>query len=267
MNRKKVFLMGLAILVGVLLIGSVGCGPSATESQMAYQIDQMAKQMNQIVPKVEQLWQERQEQEAEKQRVTEEKTEKEKIAQIVQEQMAGFEQRVEHGLSELKSKIDTLLEEPEVAPTWPDWRYYRPSPPTPTYPSYRPPEYPTGKFKSWVCRGTNLDSAQYVGSLPEISTINYDWGYYGGPLGLTGDFSVRWEGFFWFEEGNYRFTVVSSDGVMLWIDGTHLMGQWTPQEPRTYWRETFLRGYHWITLDYFQQTGRAIISLSWTRIN
>src|SRR3990167_7760910 len=101
-------------------------------------------------------------------------------------------------------------------------------------------------------------------------TINFDWGT--GPAipnviyGNT--FSVRWTGHIRAEyTETYTFYTRTDDGVRLWVDGQLLIDQWINQGQAVEWSGNIAltagRSYN-ITMEYFENTQRAVAQLSWS---
>jgi len=122
---------------------------------------------------------------------------------------------------------------------------------------------PYDKFRADVYEGKNFERC--VGSLSEYS-INH-WWETGGPCGLTDNFSIRWQGRFYFEPGQYQFRVRVDDGTKLWVDNRLVINKWIKQAVTTYETKVYLsRGYHNIKLEYFEWIGGAIIGLDWRQV-
>jgi len=67
------------------------------------------------------------------------------------------------------------------------------------------------------------------------SKINFYWGNDSPDRSLPPlNFSARWQGNFNFDQGNYMFTVITSDGMRLYIDGNLIIDQWRDQPPYIY---------------------------------
>lgn len=95
--------------------------------------------------------------------------------------------------------------------------------------------------------------------------INHDWG-----TGAPGDdvnadhFSGRWTTMVNLPEGRYRFTATVDDGIRLWVDDRLLINNWAVQPPHTLDAEMELDGGEVpIRVEYFDQSGPAIVEVSW----
>ena len=80
----------------------------------------------------------------------------------------------------------------------------------------------------------------------------------------TDSFSARFTTTHTFEGGTYDFVISSDDGVRMFIDGTVLLDEFVP---RTLTTNTFqaqlTTGQHNLTVEYFEQTDQASISVQW----
>lgn len=260
MNIKRIGLALLAVLmVGLLLMGSVGCGVPA-----------------EVQEELTQLRQERQEREAEKQQAAEEERIAQIVAKVVDQRFTALEakltekekeanlEKLEKELAEIKSQLTKFSSDLEsLRTTQPGWRYY-PSPPPYYWPPQPPPTpYPTAYFGAEVYRG-KFD--QYVGYFNE-STIDHDWEY-GGPYGLTQDFSVRWEGRINLDSsGRWEFKVIRDGWVRLWIDGTRRINQWNQGRGTHYAYLNLSSGEHTVKLEYYTSQTDGAVKLSWRLID
>jgi hypothetical protein len=112
-----------------------------------------------------------------------------------------------------------------------------------------------------------FDNQDLQGSpvLSRIDTaLDYYWGLGAPAPGLPRDgFSVRWTQVLPFEEGQYRFTTTTDDGVRLWINGFLVIDAWRPmrgQRSATVWLEG---GLHQVRMEYFERGGAAMARLTW----
>jgi chitodextrinase len=95
--------------------------------------------------------------------------------------------------------------------------------------------------------------------------INFAWGA-GSPSAAVPaeDFSVRWQGNFTFSQGTYKFNVIASDGMRLYVDGNMILNYWRNQPPYAYTvQQTLTQGTHLITVEYYEATGGATAYVSW----
>lgn len=81
------------------------------------------------------------------------------------------------------------------------------------------------------------------------------------------NFSARWQGNFTFNQGNYAFTIVASDGIRLYVDGNLIIDRWRDQAPSMYTgSQTLSQGIHLIVVEYYEHTGGATAQVSWQNI-
>lgn len=95
--------------------------------------------------------------------------------------------------------------------------------------------------------------------------IDHDWG-----MGVPGDevnadqFSARWTTTVDMPAGRYRFTATVDDGIRLWVDDRLLINNWAVQPPHTLDAEMELDGGEVpIRVEYFDQSGPALVQVSW----
>jgi hypothetical protein len=99
-------------------------------------------------------------------------------------------------------------------------------------------------------------------------TINFNWDTTSPDpsIGLT-DYTVRWTGSVQpqFNE-TYTFYTTTDDGVRLWVNGQLIIDEWIDQAP-TEWHGSLLlaagQKYN-LQMDYYQNGGGAVASLSWS---
>ena len=95
--------------------------------------------------------------------------------------------------------------------------------------------------------------------------INFDWGSHSPDASLQPlNFSARWQGNFMFSQGNYTFSVVTSDGMRLYVDGNLILNAWRDQSPNSYTvAQTVSQGSHLIVVEYYERLGGATAQVSW----
>jgi hypothetical protein len=123
------------------------------------------------------------------------------------------------------------------------------------------PQYFTADY----FKGTNFNS--YVYRETDIFPLYFDWGN-GSPSNSinVNNFSVRYEGDFIFQNGNYEFITKSDDGVRLYVDNSLIIDDWITHKVREKRNVIFLNsGVHNVKLEYFEGKGSAFISLKWEK--
>ncbi len=240
---KKVTLISLAfLLIAGMLMATMGCGGS--------EIDLLREDVSKL----------RQQLLREEQESAQEKRISELVAAIVEEELSAFEAKLAEKAKEdrlaLAALEKALFELQRRAAVHPQT--------TVVVPVVTVPFSTYANFEAKVYKGDNFD--EYIGLLSNPYPINFNWGR-GGPLNLTDDFSVRWQGVVYFEAGTYRFFVRANEGVRLYVDGCLLLNRWGPQGTTEYEATTPLSaGSHQIQLDYREVKGPAEIFLTWTKI-
>ncbi|WP_442485392.1 PA14 domain-containing protein [Aeoliella sp. SH292] len=130
-----------------------------------------------------------------------------------------------------------------------------------------PPPGPTGDgLEGQYYNSTNLTG---LASTRVDSSVNFTTGWNASPAGsgVTADaqYSVRWTGFVETPAaGDWTFYTTSNDGVRLWINEQLVIDNWTTHAATENSGTIALdAGWHSIRLEYFQQCGAAIITLSY----
>ncbi len=100
------------------------------------------------------------------------------------------------------------------------------------------------------------------------AVVSFDWGQGAPANGLPSDgFSVRWTRTLKFDAAVYRFSLRSDDGVRLWIDGALLIDEWHNSGGQVFTRDVPLgAGDHTLRIEYFENTGGALIYFSQQRV-
>src|SRR6185312_14417233 len=126
------------------------------------------------------------------------------------------------------------------------------------------PEPATNTFTG--CYYNTLDLTGDPALVRTDNQIAFNWGISSfSPYVTVQNFSVRWQGNFTFSQGDYAFTIITSDGMRAYIDGNLFFDRWRDQAPTMYTsRQTLTAGIHLITVEYYQHTGSPQAELSWT---
>lgn len=100
------------------------------------------------------------------------------------------------------------------------------------------------------------------------SAINFNWGLGSPASSVPADnFSVRWARDEWFAGGTYRFTVVSDDGVRVWVGDQLIVDEWRDREPTPIYVDRYVAaGTYRVRVEYYERGGGALISVGWSRI-
>jgi LysM repeat protein len=94
--------------------------------------------------------------------------------------------------------------------------------------------------------------------------VNFNWGT-DNPAGLPADrFSIRWEKYEFFKEGDYRFEAVADDGVRVLVDGQVIIDGWLIQPATEYKADIHVReGVHFLEIEYYEEAEDAQIHVFW----
>ncbi len=101
--------------------------------------------------------------------------------------------------------------------------------------------------------------------LRDDPAINFDWGLTAPIAGFNADnFSVRWTRDLSLNPGTYRFSVMSDDGVRLWVNNTLVIDEWQKQADAQFAANVTLPGGSTpIKLEYFDARDQAVVRLDW----
>jgi len=111
----------------------------------------------------------------------------------------------------------------------------------------------------------------YLSGAPALvrydNVINFNWGTGAPASGLPADrFSVRWTNQVRFDAGTYTFYATADDGVRLWVNDVLIIDQWRDGGARTHAAtRTLGAGTHALRLEYYENTGEALVQLRWER--
>ncbi len=82
----------------------------------------------------------------------------------------------------------------------------------------------------------------------------------------TNRFSARWQGYFNFEAGDYRFISSTDDGMRVWVDGEEIISSWKNQGTTEYFADLALsEGKHLVKVEYYENYGWATAKLKWEK--
>jgi hypothetical protein len=95
--------------------------------------------------------------------------------------------------------------------------------------------------------------------------IDRNWGL-GSPTTVVPDdnWSGRWQGQWYFDAGNYLFTLKADDGARLWLDGHQVIDAW--RDGQSIHENTFYgigSGWHTVLVEYYERGGLATLELEW----
>jgi hypothetical protein len=119
-------------------------------------------------------------------------------------------------------------------------------------------------------QGEYFNTQGLVGSPALVRTdaaIDFNWGWEAPAPGMNrDDFSVRWSGTFPFENGRYRFTATTDDGVRLYVDGRLIIDAWRPMRGTRTGYTSLSAGNHSVRVEYFDRTQAAMARVIWQRV-
>ncbi|MFH1500638.1 MAG: PA14 domain-containing protein, partial [archaeon] len=122
------------------------------------------------------------------------------------------------------------------------------------------------KFKGFVGEYYNNKDLQGEPVLiRDDSKIYFNWKSKSPSKEVAKDrFSVRWIKDEIFEAGKYKFTVGSDDGIRVYVDGKLIIERWNNHPLRIDTAEIDLTGgEHKIKVEYYENSGKAVVKLSW----
>jgi hypothetical protein len=113
---------------------------------------------------------------------------------------------------------------------------------------------------------------RWLGGTPVVTrrdeNIDFDWGTGSPAAGIPSDgFSARWTRTVHFEEGMYRFTATTDDGVRLWVNGHLLIDEWRDQWFQPHSDDMHVSGDVPVVMEYYENGGAAAARLSWMRVD
>jgi hypothetical protein len=100
------------------------------------------------------------------------------------------------------------------------------------------------------------------------SVIDFDWRWEAPTAGLPADqFAIRWTGTFHFDQGKYRFTTTTDDGVRLYVDDRLILDSWYPMRGTRYVTVSLGPGEHVVKVEYFEAMQAAKARVQWLRLS
>ncbi len=129
---------------------------------------------------------------------------------------------------------------------------------------------PTQDRNAW--RGEYFSTRDLSGTpvlVRNDATLDFTWGRNApGNQVPVDNFSVRWTRRVHFNEGLYRFRMVSDDGARFYLDGSRILDQWSDGAAREISVELYLRsGDYDLRLEYYERAGDARASLRWETVS
>jgi len=118
-----------------------------------------------------------------------------------------------------------------------------------------------------VWNGEYYDNRWFNGSpfRNNSNILDFNWGYNSPAPSIPSDgFSARWWRTVYFNAGVYRFVASSDDGIRVYVDGQVIVDGWYDHPARTFAGEIDLKeGEHHVAVEYYENTGVALVNLTW----
>lgn len=127
---------------------------------------------------------------------------------------------------------------------------------------------PPATFVNW--KGEYFNNANLQGPplfVRDDAEIDFDWGLNAPIAGFgTDDFSVRWTRTLNLAPGRYRFSVVTDDGVRVWVNNDLVIDEWREQASAAFSADLTVPGLVPVKVEYFDGRDKAVIDLDWAPI-
>jgi LysM repeat protein len=142
-----------------------------------------------------------------------------------------------------------------------------PAPP----PAPKPRPVPTTRPSTGAWHGEYFAGKEPTGGpvfTKNSSAVNFHWGLGSpDPRLCCDEFSARWSRNINFIGGLYRFALTVDDGGRIWVDDQLVLDAWQMQSETTYTLDvTLSKGYHTITIEYFEHEGNATAQFTFKRL-
>jgi len=130
-----------------------------------------------------------------------------------------------------------------------------------------PPPVPVERWRGEYFNNMTLTYPPVL--VRDDNAVNFDWGAGSPGNNVPNDrFSARWTRAVPMDPGRYRFTILTDDGVRLWVNEQLLIDQWHDNQSATFTAETMLPGgVNTVRLDYYEHQGAALVTLTTTRLD
>jgi hypothetical protein len=118
-------------------------------------------------------------------------------------------------------------------------------------------------WKAWYWMNKTMNSDLVL--IRDEPEINFDWND-DGPVsgGRVNKFSAKWVRSFDFEAGLYTLGAIADDGIRVYVDGVLVINEWHDSAgSELYTAELELSGQHEITVQYYENAGKAKIKFDW----
>jgi hypothetical protein len=118
-------------------------------------------------------------------------------------------------------------------------------------------------WKAWYWMNKTMNSDLVL--IRDEPEINFDWND-GGPVsgGQANKFSAQWKRTFVFEPGLYSLQAIADDGIRVYVDGVRVINEWHDSAgDEIYTAELELSGQHEITVQYYENAGKAKVKFDW----
>jgi hypothetical protein len=123
----------------------------------------------------------------------------------------------------------------------------------------------SGPWKAEYYDNRKLDGKPIL--VQNESKVDYDWDKNAPAPGVPADkFSVRWTGWFDFDNATYQFRIKADDGVRIWLDNTLIYDDWVDGDARTVEvSEHLSKDRHLVRVEYYEHSGEAEVKVDWRK--